>query len=769
MTVPADPTLPTATIPAATARSSSTPTQIIETRNTPETPAPPTAGPAAAVPVQTSPPVLTGPGISLELSSPADKPLAWSKSITVAGISSPGATVSVNGIPALPAADGRFSVTLSPGSPEGAELYPVLFEVVASTQAGGRAWAFTAALPNGDGVSTWIGMVEKVSADHPRAFSGETDVSLMTGGGLVELTATSETVVHIPGRDNQSRGSPAADELPIPLIQDVAVGDRAAISASNGRILILMVLPEAPINTLHLSGVVLASTASSSGVAFITLRDVHGNQISAPLPPTVQQPTLGSLVTAILARPSRGGELKITGLDPAASSLDRVSTALTLAEDTGSTEGVARLLRGLSVTATRNLTLLNQTSHSSQPPLAGLAMEEMTALQDAYQQTLARHESGPVLLEVRGMITSLGARSPQAREVTVESKSGTLELTLGRETGVWLTPAGTPPEALNGWLNGFAGVQDYTGEYGGSAISGDQLDLGRRVIAVYDSGTLEVARVAALASRRLDVDLARSLLLLAGKGEMVGKVTFLDLHGLARSVYIEDETAGGTVIFSAPPEIQPLIKGVPAPLANNIVGQTVSVLFKPGSGEIIEMSTLNLTPELEAVSGVVSSFVSKIFPGNVSIVTSQGELRTFTQDQATVIRRDGQRISVDDVRLGDLVRPNTLHHGRGSELGEGVPVLTYLSLKSPGPTHLTGTVRGFSHPSAGIPIGDTKVTLTTDTLDLFTLAVTPETGITRMGIEIPITSLRIGDGINRAIFDPIRQELILLELAAAAP
>lgn len=772
VSTPGAATLPIATLSATTAAPPSSSAGIPplpvsypgpKTTYTPEpaTPTPEPTGSLIPVLIEKPPLVLTASSINLELSSPAVEPLEWSESITVTGIAWPGATVSVNGVPALPAADGRFSAELARGS----TLNPVLIEVIASTGAGGRAWTFTAALPTGYGVTTLIGTVTQISGDHPRGVAEETDITLMAATGFVELTATTATAVHIPGQINLSQANRVADEPPNSSIQDVAVGDRVAVSASGGRVLHLLLLPERPVISLHFSGVVVPSPASSAGDAFLTLRDGQGNQISVTLSPDLEEPPPGTLVTAILARPTVGGELRITGLDAAASSLDRVSLALERAKAGDDTEGLAGLVRGLTVTATRRLTLLDDTARSSQLRLAEMAREEFAVLQKAYNQTLARYASGPVSLEVEGIITSLGTQTGGVREMTVKSELGPLELSLPPQTAIWLNPAGTLPQALEGWLNGFASGQDYTAEYGGSEISVNQLDLGHRVIATYDPKILAVARMAAFASRRLEDRLARSLLPLAGKGEMAGTVTHLTLQGQARSVYIRDEGTGGTVIFSAPTESQTLVDGLPVPLGTDLAGREVAILFEPESGEIIEISTEDSTLGQQTVSGVISSFVSKIFPGNVTIMTSQGDSNSFTQDQDTVIRRDGRRISVNDVQPGDLVRPNTRHLAEGPAGPGGGPVLTYLSLKSPGPTRLTGTVIGIAGPS----VGDMRVTITTDGLDLITLAVTEDSSLSRQGMEIGKSSLRIGDRIARATYDPITRELDQLELANPAP
>jgi hypothetical protein len=134
------------------------------------------------------------------------------------------------------------------------------------------------------------------------------------------------------------------------------------------------------------------------------------------------------LATAILSRPSYRGELRITGLDTAAASLDRVSTALERAKAAGGAEALARLSRGLAATAKSRLILLDEASQWPEPSLAGGARAEFAVLRQAYEETLARYESSPVLLEVDGIITSLGPKTAQGREMTVGSKWRPLEL-----------------------------------------------------------------------------------------------------------------------------------------------------------------------------------------------------------------------------------------------------------------------------------------------------------------------------------------------------
>ena len=116
--------------------------------------------------------------------------------------------------------------------------------------------------------------------------------------------------------------------------------------------------------------------------------------------------------------------------------------------------------------------------------------------------------------------------------------------------------------------------------------------------------------------------------------------------------------------------------------------------------------------------------------------------------------------------MGDLVRPNTAHRNQGSsQSNDGTQTLTLLSLKTPGPVRLTGTVRGISNT----PNGDVRATLTNNSLSIITLTITKDTRLSSRGTAVETISLRIGDEIDLAIYDPITLEAIQLDLVSATP
>ena len=93
----------------------------------------PTAAPlATATAVPAPSPVPETAGLKLELSSPAEDQVVTFDSVTVAGVTSPDATVSVNGILVTPDVDGHFSIELTADS----EDNPLSIEVIATSVAG---------------------------------------------------------------------------------------------------------------------------------------------------------------------------------------------------------------------------------------------------------------------------------------------------------------------------------------------------------------------------------------------------------------------------------------------------------------------------------------------------------------------------------------------------------------------------------------------------------------------------------------------------------
>ena len=123
-----EPTAPPATAISPTA----TPSPTLQT--TPSAISTPTFSPPLAPTAVSSSasPVLQLAGLILEVSTPPEDSMVSSEFVTVAGLTSPDATVSVNGILALPDTQGRFSVDL----PLSLADNPLPIEVIATSISG---------------------------------------------------------------------------------------------------------------------------------------------------------------------------------------------------------------------------------------------------------------------------------------------------------------------------------------------------------------------------------------------------------------------------------------------------------------------------------------------------------------------------------------------------------------------------------------------------------------------------------------------------------
>ena len=126
---------PTSTVVIA----ESTPSPTVQAAPTvAPSPTPSLAGTATAVPSPTvpstpSPTVLPQTeSLKLEVTTPPEDTLVTSEFVTVSGLTSPDATVSVNGVLALPDSEGRFSVDL----PLSSEENPLSIEIIATSISG---------------------------------------------------------------------------------------------------------------------------------------------------------------------------------------------------------------------------------------------------------------------------------------------------------------------------------------------------------------------------------------------------------------------------------------------------------------------------------------------------------------------------------------------------------------------------------------------------------------------------------------------------------
>jgi hypothetical protein len=212
------------------------------------------------------------------------------------------------------------------------------------------------------------------------------------------------------------------------------------------------------------------------------------------------------------------------------------------------------------------------------------------------------------------------------------------------------------------------------------------------------------------------------------------------------------QTAGSAVLRN----------GMTVKLDPSMEGSEVFARFDPISYRLLELESLTPARNEELVSGVVQSFIPKVADGNLTIRTPDGRLRSFTHNTDTAIRRDGLWLFIQDVKVGDLVRPNTRVRsldGGEEKAGE----IIALSLKSAEAGLVTGIIRGVT---AGLG-GEVRVTLSNIWFDLISLKVDSKTAITQQGRTLGVQDLVVGQGISLASYDPVTLEAGVLALGPA--
>ena len=582
-----------------------------------------------------------------------------------------------------------------------------------------------------------FGTVTAVSGNHPRAVARETDITLDTKSGTVEFTATPETQVRIPGFESAS-------------VDDLAAGDPVAVLLTGGRAVRILVQTNLPVGTRHFTGVV--TSLDDDGI--ISLRNRQGAQITAPVLGDLPEIQIGELVTAVVEQGVASDGLVVTGLDRATASLERVTSALELAQRSEDLPNIRVLQQRLIGNSTIHLTTLREVFQKTEPTIGSALRQKLETSREAYASVLSRSGAGKPRAEVAGIVTSID--DPGQRIIIEPHGLDIVEVAITDRTSLWRVPAGLTNARAEIWLRGEPDTRSYVERFGGREIQITQLDVANRVRVWYELETGSATRILVLPGESLPSRLTDGLLSLALQGEAKGAIVGLNLNSPAPIVAIEDEISGIVIYLSVSPDSTIGSNGLPIELSS-LLDTLVTTSYDPESLTIIELNQLTPADSQATVHGVVHSFISKVRPGNFLILTLEGQLKVFNHTENTVIKRDGRRVSINEVRLGDLVRPTTRYR-----VGNGEQDLVVLNLKSPETVPVRGTIRGITNgPDEG-----TVITLSNNWLELVSLLVTSDTKLTIQSMAIEIDGLAVGQRVLAGGYDPISTKAQQLVLAA---
>jgi len=637
--------------------------------------------------------------LMLQLSSPEVNLITDLDQISVAGVTSPDASLSVNGRLVLPDVEGHFSVDLDlSGAPN-----PLTIEVVATSLTGETATEVRPVISSGE--SGLFGTVVSV---------GPSELEIQTASGPVSLSVDDGTSVAIHGKK-----SPAASNVTPGSL--VGVMNNASYAES------ILAIVSRPVRTRHFTGLVTASAAATTGTdGSITLLDSAGRQVTAATTGPTEEVAPGQVVTVVLEQDITSGSLTATSIDPALDGAQRLFDALAFnlaIESPQGVENVTNLRWRLAEHGVRNVSMLVNSQ------LFEGWQDAVASVEDTYTKLFSPHHIGAPSADVTGLVTSIATSlgTSATKLITVQPASG---------QPVMVKLAETTPVALFG-----------------ERIKSGQLDLASRITVRYAIDGNDANRVTVMAGNTLSRESSAQLASVAGLGEVQGVLMDIGDADSFVSIMLDRDTGQQISLRSAGAPIYR--NGAAVELGPGLEGSNVFARFDPSSYRLLELESLSLAQEEELVTGVVHSLIPKFADGNLTVQTADRQMRTFTHDADTIIRRDGLRVSIHDVRPGDLVRPNT-RVNTSDDAGE----IVSLSLKTPEPGRVSGIIRGVT-PGLG---GQVQVTVSNIWLDLISLKVNAGTEISQQGHALGAQDLMIGQEVALASYNPVTLEAGTLAL-----
>ena len=639
--------------------------------------------------------------LMLRLHSPEVNLVTELDRVFVSGVTSPDATISVNGRLALPDHDGNFMVNLDRDTTSN----PSIIEVVATSITGETESAILPVIFSDGGEA--LGVFGTVSSVSPA------ELTLQTTSGQISLATDSETTVTIHGW-----GSPS--------VSNIAKGTLVAAMTDGQHADSVLAVLTRPAQTRHFTGILAGIDDSGS----LTLQDNSGRQITAitsEISDFLGLASVGEVVTAVLKQDLATGDLTVTAIDRALAGAERLNAALALNQQIDSVQAstnISALRWRLAEHGVGNLTMLvdSQPYDATEGALKGAG--------EFYAKVFSENQIGTPSADVTGLVTSIDSANGQ---ITVQPVSG---------QPVMVKISANTPVA-----------------FFGERVKSGQLDLASRITIRYSISGNNASRVTVMAGNTLSKVSAAQLAATAGWGEVQGVLT--DVGPETQVTIMVDRATGGQISLQTAGSAV-LRNGMTVKLDPSMEGSEVFARFDPISYRLLELESLTPARNEELVSGVVQSFIPKVADGNLTIRTPDGRLRSFTHNTDTAIRRDGLWVFIQDVKVGDLVRPNTRVRsldGGEEKAGE----IIALSLKSAEAGLVRGIIRGVT---AGLG-GEVRVTLSNIWFDLISLKVDSKTAITQQGRTLGVQDLVVGQGISLASYDPVTLEAGVLALGPA--
>lgn len=515
--------------------------------------------------------------------------------------------------------------------------------------------------------------------------------------------------------------------------------------------------PDSPLLYRHLTGVVVSISDQNGGTGVLTIHGSQGHRVTAHSVVDLSRLQPGQLVTAVLTQDPGSDGWLVTGVEPAMDGLARLTAAIDAAQAAGDLTAVERLRQRLLGSSTYHLTTLLQ-ANLLQGDIGQLRLaDELTEAYLAYSGFMSQAGWGHPTVEAEGIVTVVDS---QEQTVTLEQPDFfPAAVSFSSSSELWRIPQGLPSGAVENWLRQAGPASAYADQFGGLESRFDQLEVASRIRVWYELDTGNATRALVLPGATLPDEAAATLVSLARRGEAQGPVVAVYLDSDTPTITVRDQFSGEEIELLIGPD-SPFGGDSTAARLSSLRNILVAASYDPESRSLLLLDRLPVYSSQQSVRGVVHSFIPKVLPGNVFIVTVDGGLRAFSRTDNTIITRDGQPISITNVRVGDLVRSVTSYRVASDAEAAESPELVELSLRTPPAAPVQGTIRGITRLAGG----GTSVTLSTGGLELLTLLVTGDTQLTMDGEPAGIDALALGLRVAAGSYDPISLGAGYLEL-----
>ncbi len=561
------------------------------------------------------------------------------------------------------------------------------------------------AAPGDEPLSGVFGQVTAVTA----LPDGTVAVTLDTKQGIKEIKVTAETGLVIPGNEAPSPDDLAVGQFLAATVKDVA-GQLVAVKA--------LVKPEEPTRYRHLVGVVASKDGNQ-----ITLTNPQGESVTIDLPIGFEDIEPGEALVAIVQQDASTGRLILLDVRTAQQTVNFLKRLLEEAEAKKLETRINNLKNALKANTARHLSILSEVAKRVAPQAQAVLQQVLATHQERYRQALDDLGMEPPAMEIEGLIV---LRDTYRKAITVLPDIGRpiqLTVTDGSEITI---------EGEEGTFEGLA--------------------LGQRIKAQYDIVSFEVRSLEVVA-RELAGKRLQTILEQVMQGEAEGRVTQIDSSATPPTVTIA-LTGGGTLVLTVSPDTKLIVSDQEVTLDFLPLNARVKLRYDPETSKALVITAAAVAADESFVSGVVSGLVRKA--RTIVVATQEGGILKLQIAEDTPIWRNQERVSIAEVRLGDVVRPTTRYNTRTGEV-------LALFLKSPEAVDITGVIAGKSTN----PEGDNFVTVATPGIDLVTLRVPGIAILKRDGEPASFDDILVADRVKSGSYDPSSMDALELTLESA--